>query len=162
MDSMLLSLVSACTALVASILGPFVTVAVAKRQIAASVISTNRHKWIGELRDMVAELISLISAVVIVRSRWKGPWNRGLAAIEEDSRLIEKFERIMLVQWKIRLLLNPNEGQDMELHDSIMSAFHGLQDETWDEKAMLANVEKITRLAQVILKREWQRVKAGD
>jgi hypothetical protein len=159
---MLLSLVSACTALVASILGPFVTVAVAKRQIAANVISTNRHKWIGELRDMVAELISLISAVVIVRSGWKGPWNRGLAAIEENSRLIEKFERIMLVQWKIRLLLNPNEAQDMELHDSIMSAFHGLQDEAWDEQAMLANVEKITRLAQVILKREWQRVKAGD
>jgi hypothetical protein len=134
MDSVLVSLISACTALVASIIGPFVTVSVAKRQIAASVISTNRHKWIGELRDMVAELISLISAVVVVRSRWQGPWNRGLAAIDGNARLIEKFERIMLVQWKIRLLLNPNEAQDMVLHESIMSAFHRLQEETWDEK----------------------------
>ena len=49
MDPVLISLVSALTALVASVVGPIVTVAVAKRQITASVVSSNRHRWISEL-----------------------------------------------------------------------------------------------------------------
>ena len=116
MDPALISLVSALTALVASVVGPFVTVRVAKRQITASVVSANRHKWISEVRDMVAEIIALMTAVVVIRSRWKGPWNRGLAVLEENPGLIDKIERITLVQWKIRLLLNPVEPRSIELH----------------------------------------------
>jgi hypothetical protein len=60
MDPVFISLVSACTALVASIVGPMVTLSVAKRQINASVLSANRQRWIESLRDLVAELISLM------------------------------------------------------------------------------------------------------
>ena len=66
MDSALLSLISACTALVASIAGPFVTLFVAKQNFNATVLSTNRQKWIESLRDMLAEFISLLMAALVV------------------------------------------------------------------------------------------------
>ena len=69
MDSALLSLISACTALVASIAGPFVTLIVAKRNFNATVLSANRQKWIESLRDMLAELISLLRVSPAVESR---------------------------------------------------------------------------------------------
>jgi hypothetical protein len=161
MEPAILSLVSACTALVASVIGPFVTVTVAKRQIAASVVSTNRNRWIGELRDHVAELVSLFSAVLVVRSRWQGPWNRGLGALDANPALIEKLEHLMLVQWKIRLLLNPTEKDNVALHDAIVATFERIKSEEWSEAQMIASIETITHLTQAILKREWQRVKAG-
>jgi len=71
MDPLLISLVSACTALVASIVGPLVTLTVAKRQINANVLSANRQKWIENLREALAELISLLVADVVVISIWK-------------------------------------------------------------------------------------------
>jgi hypothetical protein len=44
MDTMLIGLVSACTALVASIASPIVTLTVSKRQFNATVLSANRQK----------------------------------------------------------------------------------------------------------------------
>jgi hypothetical protein len=161
MDPVLISLVSALTALVASIIGPFVTIRVAKRQITASVVSANRHKWISELRDMVAELIALMTAVVVIRSRFKGTWDRGLGVLEANPALVDKVERITLVQWKIRLLLNPAEPPSVELHRRIQDTLKALQQDSWDEAALMEGIESITRLTQDILKQEWQRVKAG-
>jgi len=43
MDPVLIGVISACTALVASIIGPIVTLTVAKRQFNATVLSANRQ-----------------------------------------------------------------------------------------------------------------------
>lgn len=161
MDPVLISLVSAATALVASIVGPFVTVSVAKKQINANVVSVNRQKWIDSLRDLIAELISLMVAVVVVKANRQGTWDRGFSAVRENPKLLQKLERIVLVQWKIRLLINPNEADHMELYQTIMSAFLRLQEEGAHEDEGKADFEHITALSQAILKREWQRVKAG-
>ena len=55
-DSNTLALVSACTALVASVAGPSVQLLIARRQINANLISANRQKWIEALRDLISEL----------------------------------------------------------------------------------------------------------
>src|SRR5262245_32361183 len=47
----LLGLLSACTALIATIVGPLVALTVARRQFIATAISGNRHKWIEVLRN---------------------------------------------------------------------------------------------------------------
>ena len=54
----IVSLISALTALVASIVSPFVTIQTAKRQINASVISANRTRWLESLREQLATLVS--------------------------------------------------------------------------------------------------------
>src|SRR4029079_11872106 len=86
MDSALLSLISACTALVASIAGPFVTLIVAKRNFNATVSSRHNGKTSGT-RD---------------------------SARSPQPGLLEKVQRLVLAQTKIRLLLNPNEADHRE------------------------------------------------
>ena len=161
MDPLVISVISACTALVASIVGPLVTLTVAKRQINASVLSANRQKWIESLRDMLAEFISLLVAALVVRSRWRAAWNKGRGAVEDDPPLLAKLERLVLTQSKIRLLLNPNEGDHQHLYEAINTAIKRLQAEASPDDETERDIENITKLAQTILKREWQRVKAG-
>ena len=54
------AVVSAITALVAIIIGPLVSICIAKNQINASVISTNRQVWINRLRDELATLVGMV------------------------------------------------------------------------------------------------------
>lgn len=162
MDPVLISLVSAATALVASILGPLVTLRVARRQITANVVSANRHKWIETFRDDVAELVSLLVAVIVVKLDWKGNWNEGRGAILADPGLLGKLERIVRVQWQIRLLMNPNEDDHRALYRSIEAAFAHARSDSLDVAPIEAEIERITAITQAILKGEWERVKRGD
>ena len=161
LDPLLISLVSAATALVASVVGPLVTLAVARRQFNATVISANRQKWIEALRDLLSELISLLVAVLVVKAQRTGPWDRGMGAIAQEPALLAKLERVVHVQWKIRLLINPTEPDHEELYRMIDAAFKRLQSEESHDAESEADIEAITRLAQSILKREWERVKRG-
>jgi len=161
MDSALLSLISACTALVASIAGPFVTLVVAKRNFNATVLSANRQKWIESLRDMLAELISLLVAALVVKAKWKDKWDRGRSAVTAEPALLEKVERLVLAQTKIRLLLNPNESDHQQLFQAIDNATRRLQSAESEDAETESDIELITALAQKILKREWLRVKHG-
>ena len=161
MDSALLSLISACTALVASIAGPFVTLVVAKRNFNATVLSANRQKWIDALREALAELISLLIAALVVKAKWQDKWDHGRGPFIADPALLDKLQRIVLTQTKIRLLLNPGEGDHQRLYHAIDTAMKRLQNEESPESETEADIETITTLAQSILKREWLRVKKG-
>jgi hypothetical protein len=161
MDSAVVGFVSACTALVASIVGPWITLTVAKRQFNATVLSTNRYKWIETLRDMLAEYTSLIVAALAVKARWKNNWDEGRGPLNANSALLEKLERILLAQSKIRLLINPAEADHQRLNEAIEAAFKHLQSEKTLDSDTHADIEAITALAQSILKREWLRVKQG-
>ncbi len=161
MDALMISLISACTALVASIVGPFVTLAVARRQFNATVLSANRQKWIESCRDLLSELISLLVAGLVVKSNWQDKWNKGRGALAAEPALIEKLQRIVLAQSKMRLLMNPTEPDHRQLWQAIEVAFKRLQSEAALESETETDIETITSLAQTILKREWQRVKTG-
>jgi hypothetical protein len=161
MDAALLTLISACTALVASIAGPFVTLIVAKRNFNAPVLSANRQKWIETLRDMLAELISLLIAALFLKAKWKDKWDRGRGALSAEPALLDKLQSLVLAQTKVRLLLNPNEADHQHLYRAIETASKRLQSEEALESETEADIETITTLAQTILKREWQRVKHG-
>ena len=75
--------------------------------------------------------------------------------------MLPKLERMVLVQWKIRLLLNPTEADHQELSRTIDTAMQRLQSEESHESDTRADVENITSLGRAILKREWERVKQG-
>ena len=159
--TLLIGLVSASTALVASVVGPFVTLIVARRQFDATVLAANRHKWMETLRDMLAELIALLLAALVVKSKWKDKWDQGRGPLNAEPALLDKFERIVLAQTKIRLLLNPNEAVQQRLYQTIETAFKRVKSEESLETETEADIETINTLAQSILKHEWQRVKLG-
>ena len=161
MDPVLISLISASTALVASVIGPFVTLTVAKRQFNATVLSANRQKWIETLRDSLAELASLLVTALFVKSKWKDKWDQGRSALNAEPALLDKLEHIVLAQSKIRLLINPTEADHQHLYQAIDTAIKRLQSEESLDTEIRAAIETITELAQSILKREWQRVKLG-
>jgi hypothetical protein len=161
MDPLVIGVISACTALVASIVGPVVTLVVAKRQFNATVLSANRQKWIETLRDMIAEFVSLLVAALVVRSRWKDKWDKGRGALAQDAALLEKLQRMVLAQARIRLLLNPTEADHERLREAIAVAITRLQSDDSPDADTQADIEAITAQAQAILKREWHRVKLG-
>jgi hypothetical protein len=154
-------LVSASTALVASIVGPIITLTVARRQFNATVISSNRQKWIETLRDTLAELIALVRAAVVVKSNWKDKWDHGRGPLNADPAMLEKFERIVLAESTIELLMNPIDADHQRLYETIETAIWRLRAEESLETETEHDIRTITGLGQAILKREWQRVKNG-
>jgi hypothetical protein len=160
-STLLLGLVSATTALVASIVGPVVTLTVAKRQFTATAISGNRHKWIEALREVLAELISLLAMALVVKSKWKDNWEEGRGPINSEPGMLEKFEHIVLAQAKVQLLINPHDEDHERLDQTIDPATRHLRSEDSPPAETEADIRTIVELAQSILKREWQRVKEG-
>ena len=159
--SSVVSLVSASTALVASIVGPFITLTVARRQYNAQVISASRQKWIETLRDTLAELIALLRGALVVKSRWKDKWDRGRGPLDVEPAMLEKFEHIVLSQSKIHLLLNPTDPDHQLLYETIATAISRLGAEESLQAETHSDIQTITRLGQAILGRAWQRVKIG-
>lgn len=154
MMSSYLPLISALTALVAVIVSPIVSIYIARRQVRASVVSSNRQKWIDQLRDQLAELITSIRFLNL---------HRFMSNICE-TEWIERFQRTFLTESKINLLLNPNEEDHVTLSKTIREAVTAMLAEakTKDSKKVVELTDSIVKQSQMILKREWQRVKAGD
>ena len=160
MDALTIAFVTACTALISAVVGPAVSYVVARRQIRASVISTNRERWTEALRDSVAEYVALlISASMVKLTIAQDP----LKALGEDHTLLQVFERTVLVKNKILLMTNPNESRYMELCNVVEATYQSLiSDDPQDLPKIHSASEAITRAAREVLKAEWIRVKRGD
>ena len=162
MPSYMLSLVSACTALVATIIGPYVALKTANRQIKASVISSNRAKWIESMRDLVACAISHWTGVMYLRAGLETP---DAKAIATNPDLLSRIESGLLTNCKIRMMLNPNEVESQQLMkalDAAMSCLRSTDAQSVVEDQVRSNLQEVMRICQSILKTEWVRVKQGS
>lgn len=148
------ALLSAITALVAVAVSPIVSIYIARRQIRASVVSTNRQKWIDQLRDQLAELVTSIKFLNLQRS---------LHHLSE-AEWVERFQRTHFLENKISLLLNPKEPDHVALSKTIRQAVEAMVEKegSRDSLRVLDHTDSVVQQAQAILKREWERVKSGD
>ena len=148
--------VSAITALVAVLFGPLISVYITKKQINSSVLSRNRQEWINRLRNVLAELVTIIQHVPPAHAA------NSITSQEAIAKHGELTEKIELV----KLLLNPNETDHQELVRLISSASVQVQDaiNRREGKAseMQGAAQRIVAQSQGILKREWNRVKNGE
>jgi hypothetical protein len=161
MDPGILSLVSALTALTASVAGPLVTLTVAKRQFNATVLSGNRQRWIESTRDLLAELISQFVGIVVIKKGRTDSWEENLETVSTEPELLRRIERIVLLEWKIRLLLNPAKPDHAKLAAALEAMLERLKKVKVDPLEARVAIEEITKLSQAILWQEWQRVKKG-
>ncbi|MCG6410112.1 hypothetical protein K6U17_12825 [Vibrio fluvialis] len=149
------AVVSAVTAFVAVVVGPLVSIVVAKKQINASVVSTNRHTWINRLRDELATLVGIVHHLPNAHANGSVSTND---AIAEYGRFAEKFQ-------VIKLLINPKETDHQELIRLIESADKKLIESINKKQANASEFEaagqRIVAQSQIVLKREWERVKNG-
>ena len=147
--------ISAITALVAVILSPIISIYVAKKQFGASVLSKFRQEWINSLRDNISEYISCMFMIMI--------YNR-TSEIGQGKEIAEECRKLVLLNHKISLMLNPNE----ENHNKLIKLLEGLTAVVAEEdrdKSTANYKEKsndIVVLSQIILKEEWIRVKKGN
>lgn len=161
-DQTLISLISAGTALIASLAGPFVTLRVGRQQFKANVLSVNRQRWIETMRDALAGLIAQLQTAATVRQN-NALLNR--ATLASDFQLLTRVEELARTIAKIDLLLNPFEEDHQRLRELMDKALDWLRADAVgptlvDDMDAVAN--DVVRVAQGILKREWIRVKRGD
>jgi hypothetical protein len=156
-----LSLITATTALVASIMSPFVTLSVARRQFRANVISSNRQKWIETLRDRLSELLSLMNAAQLIKRHSIESWRGGLGPVQANLSLTEKFERAYMALAEIRLLTNASDPEHQHLNDALAAALAHLQHDELRDGELAGSVEDIIALGRMIIRHEWGRVKRG-
>ena len=154
-------LITALTALAASIFGPAVSLSVARRQFRASVLSTNRQRWIDTFRDRLAELLSLINTAQVIKRTSDADWHGGAGLIQAHEALTDKLQRVYLATAQIRLLTKTAEPSHQALNDAISSALADLRSDELREADLSTRIAEITELGRGIVGHEWERVKRG-
>lgn len=157
----MLSLITATTALVASIMSPFVTLSITRRQFRASVISANRQKWIETFRDRLSELLSLMNAAHVIKRHSIESWQGGLGPVQANLGLAEKFERAYMALAEIRLLTNASDPEHRNLNDALGAALGHLQHDELRDGELAASVDEVIALGRTIIRHEWGRLKRG-
>lgn len=157
-----LSLITASAALVASIIGPYVTLVVARRQFKASVLSTNRQKWIDTFRDRLAQLLSLANAAQVIKRQSAGGWRGGVGPLETHPDVADRIEKAFRAMAQIRLLTKESEPEHRALNAAVEAAMAHLRDDDLHEGELAACIEEIARLGRSIIRHAWGRVKRGE
>jgi hypothetical protein len=155
-----ISLITATTALVASVMGPLVTLTVARRQFQANVISTNRQRWIETFRDRVAELLSLINAAQLIKRHSADAWRGGVGAAESLG-VADKFEKAFMALSEVRLLTNASDPEHQRLNDALAAALEHVQHDELRNAELDTCIGDIIALGRTIIRQEWGRVKRG-
>ena len=161
-------IILALTALVAVVVGPVVSLHIAKRQFLvsldiakrqfnASVLSVNRQEWINTLRDQISELVA---DTILLRQEVE-------QYQQEPGRLFARAGRVLRCSFKIKLLINPKEADHVNLVESIdrlmilvVKSAKKVEDKNIDSQFRVIRDEIVSK-SQEILKREWERVKEG-
>jgi uncharacterized membrane protein len=154
--------VTACTALVSSVVAPMITMRMGRAQIRASVISNNRQRWIETLRDLIAAFCAQVTTAAPMR-RTLLDANGGILVTDPD--ILNRLQEIMKTFTMIRLMINPLEADHQELIAVLTKTMTTLRTAPLDEDldpSVRQSVEEVVQISQIILKREWSRVKAGE
>lgn len=153
-----LPVLSLLVALLAVFFGPAISWLVTRNQIRSSLRAANkqilapmRQQWIENLRDLIAELTSEAHYLYIAAA--DEDTEEGSAKNERASR------RMLFLEQKVCLMLNPNEADHQDLIRKIRALVGAA--ETYDPKGpeFGALHEAVTDLSRRVFKREWDRVK---
>ncbi|WP_213958846.1 hypothetical protein [Variovorax sp. dw_954] len=161
-DPVVVGLVSAVTALVASVTGPLVTLYIGRSQIRASVLAANRQKWIESFREAIATFCAQIAAIVHTREKILAD---GRIRISSDPEMLHRLENLILTFTRIRLLTDPLDEDHHRLLGDMQELLRFLQaaSPTADiQSEVEAAVGKIVEASLRVLRREWARVKRLD
>ena len=141
-----ISLTSLVIALMSVIVGPGLTWFLTRRQLLVSLQISNkqliapmRQAWVTALREQIAELAS------------SSTFYQAHAGAQTD----EKYQRLVMLEHNISLMLNTNEEDHQRLLARIRLMLTSLRDP--DGFGKFHN--EVIELSRKILKREWDRVK---
>jgi hypothetical protein len=131
-------------------------------------ISEMRQAWIDGLRDDLAQFFSGVRYVATAVSQHFDEQNHGKKFSHDfsEEQVTEKISVINETLYRIKLRLNPEEPEHIELERLLNSVLSCYRDGKDGDPAMLENVrnasELSTNFARIVLKAEWKRVKRGE
>lgn len=144
------SIVSAVTALVAVIIGPFITLRASKNQL----LGPMRQAWINDLRNAVAEFSARINlGYEAVASTFAHEDSVRHDAMTLRTQHIQSTYQLLA---KIILLVNPKEPEHQELVRLAKAAYSAYESGNRADTALSA----LHRHTQAVLKKEWDVVKS--
>ncbi|PFG56365.1 hypothetical protein ATG66_2697 [Vibrio sp. ES.051] len=148
--------ISAVTALIAVIVGPTVSILIAKKQIKSSVVSKNRQDWIISLREQVSELMSDFQYLP----------NASIDGELQRNEVLALHKEILRKSNLVRLHLNMDEQLHIDLMDNIDQMNKELLQHI---RGGLFNYTKMSQMCfdsieqcSFIVKDEWKKVKSGE
>ncbi len=124
------------------------TVEAAKLGYRAQVLSANRQTWINDLRNICSETVGIMRGGQDARRSG------------EDMPLA-KFEHYLQNKAKLELMLNPDEQESKEFLAALQKCEDLINTSPKLDEVIDAAFAAINRTCGVILKNEWERVKAG-
>jgi hypothetical protein len=160
MNQLTITMLTATSALIASVAAPIFSATVARWQIRATVISNNRELWIVALRDALSEYIAVATSAAAIEHALSDDIETIVHANRDFRRTVE---RMLLVKSKILLMTNSSGSGDGALRDSVEALYVFLVSKQaftlgeWQQR-----IDAITNLGHVVLRAEWARVKRGD
>lgn len=151
-------MLTALAALGALIASPIVTLKIARKQsedlstnsllkVRSEVISKNRQEWINTLRSEISELVAEMTVY--------GSNSLCDVTLSTPEQTIAIATALTSRLNKITLLINPKEADHIEL----VSLLDQLYDAYQNMDKFPSIREEVIKLAQKILKDEWERVK---
>lgn len=152
-----LPVLSLVVAALAVFFGPAISWLVARHSIRSSLKAANkqilapmRQQWIEALRGLIAELTSEAHHLYIAAADQDS---------DEGSAENEKAHRRMLfLEQKVRLMLNPNEADHQDLMGKIRALVHAA--EAYESRPEFGDLhDAVTDLSRRVFKREWDRIK---
>ena len=157
-----ISILSLAVAALAVFVGPLISWQVAKHQIksasdlsasqtSAALVTSNkqiiapmRQAWINNLRDLLSELLS--SA-------------RHYYVSGYEDRTDQEYQRVTLLEHKVKLMLNPKEEDHQRLEERIGNMIASIEQHPKFVNDFPDLHDEILSLSRQVLKREWNRVK---
>jgi hypothetical protein len=149
-EGLYLQILALIATILAVIVGPLISLYISQKQIRATVRSTNRQQWIHILRDQLSEFASQLMGLIL-------NLDRDTSAPKDEKVFSEKTERLIFLQTKIDLLLNPEKPDQKEIIDLVDNARMAA---IGRELARLeAFHEEIVSKSQALFKLTWERIK---
>jgi hypothetical protein len=145
---LIVQVLSLTIALAAVIVGPVVSLRIARAEIRATVLSANRQAWINILRDELSGYVAAVSeAALYLADSHPNDYEVGRLLMKEVTK-----HRL-----RVLLLLNPAE----EEHELLLGHVTSLMDAATVTGCDIdALVDPLVRQSRVVLKSEWNRAKA--
>jgi hypothetical protein len=122
------------------IVGPKISFKIAKRQI----VSPIRQKWIDELREIISEYLSECEKLIVLAKD-------GLLNKEFTDK--EKLTRLLYLEQKLKLLLNPKEAKHIKLLKVMNSLIEEIHHGNVELIGFGGRLKGATELAQEIEKK---------
>jgi|SRR5579862_4516485 hypothetical protein len=160
MNQLTITMLTATSALIASVAAPIFSATVARWQIRATVISNNRELWIVALRDALSEYIAVATSAAAIEHALSDDIETIVHANRDFRRTVE---RMLLVKSKILLMTDSKGPTNAALRDGVEALYVAIVSKQalalaeWQDK-----ISAITELGHLVLRAEWARVKRGD